>query len=191
MRAPGPTPSQTVGPFFHGGMLREGLEVLVTPETQGERVRIEGRVYDGERVPVNDAVVEIWQANAHGRYRHPADQRPVPLDPAFVGFGRAGTDDAGYYRFETIKPGPVPFQAQRAQAPHINVFVLARGLLDQLATRLYFEDEPANGTDPVLAQVPGDRRAALLARRVRNGEPAVYRFDIVLQGDDETVFFDF
>ncbi|MBI3975164.1 MAG: protocatechuate 3,4-dioxygenase subunit alpha, partial [Armatimonadetes bacterium] len=97
---------------------------------------------------------------------------------------------AGSYVFETIKPGPVPFQAQRSQAPHINVFVLARGLLDQLATRLYFEDEPANGADPVLGLVPDDRRATLLARRVTREGPVVYRFDIVLQGEHETVFFD-
>jgi len=190
MSAPGPTPSQTVGPFFHG-LLREGLAVLLRPETEGERIRIEGHVYDGERAPVSDAMVEIWQANARGRYRHPADQRrAVDLDPAFTGFGRTGTDAAGFFRFETIKPGPVPFEAQTVQAPHVNVFVLARGLLDQLVTRLYFEDEAANAADPVLRRVPDDRRATLLGRRASADGWTVYRFDIILQGEGETVFFD-
>ncbi len=186
----GPTPSQTVGPFFHGGLVREGLNVLVTPQVQEERIRIEGHVYDGDHRPVSDALVEIWQANARGRYRHPADGRPVPLDLAFVGFGRSGTDEAGSYWFETIKPGPVPFQGETLQAPHINVAVFARGLLDSLMTRLYFEDETANHADPVLRRVPEHRRATLLARRLPVEGKAVYRFDIVLQGDDETVFFE-
>lgn len=185
------TPSQTVGPFFHGGLLREGLNVLVTPEAAGERIRIEGVVYDGDRAPVSDAMVEIWQANARGRYRHPADQRPIPLDPAFVGFGRAGTDEAGYFWFETVKPGRVPFDRETDQASHINVAVSARGLLDHLYTRLYFADEPGNRTDPVLQRVPEDRRPTLLARRARIDGTVVYRFDIVLQGEDETAFFEF
>lgn len=184
------TPSQTVGPFFHGGLLREGLNVLVSAQTGGQRIRIEGHVYDGDRAPVSDAMVEIWQANARGRYRHPADQRSVPLDPTFVGFGRAGTDDAGYFWFETVKPGLVPFNRETDQAPHINVAVSARGLLDHLFTRLYFEDEAGNGTDPVLRQVPADRRSTLLASRVREAGALAYRFDIVLQGEDETVFFE-
>lgn len=186
----GLTPSQTVGPFFHGGLLREGLNVLVSPETQGERIRIEGHVYDGDRAPVPDAVVEIWQANARGRYCHPADQRPIPLDPAFVGFGRSGTDEAGYFWFETVKPGRVPFPGETLQAPHICVAVFSRGLLDGLPTRLYFEGEDANHTDPVLRRLPEDRRAALLARRLPVDGKIVYRFDIVLQGHGETVFFE-
>lgn len=190
MRALGLTPSQTVGPFFHGGLLREGLNVLVTPATQGARIRIEGSVYDGDRAPISDAMVEIWQANARGRYRHPADQRPIPLDPAFVGFGRAGTDEAGSFWFETVKPGRVPFDRETDQAPHINIAVSARGMLDHLFTRLYFEDEAGNGTDPVLQRVPADRRSTLLARRGRVDGNVVYRFDIVLQGEDETVFFE-
>ncbi len=190
MKARGPTPSQTVGPFFHGGLLREGINVLVSPETQGERIRIEGHVYDGNRAPITDAVVEIWQANPRGHYRHPADQRPVPLDPTFIGFGRSGTDEAGYYWFETVKPGPVIFKGEILQAPHLNVAVFARGLLDSLSTRLYFEDNDANRADPVLQRVPENRRATLLARRLPGDGMAVYRFDIILQGDDETVFFD-
>ncbi len=136
-----------------------------------------------------DALVEIWQANAHGRYNHPLDRRNVPLDAGFTGFGRAGTDDAGRYWFETVKPGPVPFDEVGFQAPHIGVTVFARGLLNHLATRLYFEDEVANEHDPVLHLVPADRRSTLLARREEGAGIVVYRFDIVLQGEGETVFF--
>jgi protocatechuate 3,4-dioxygenase, alpha subunit len=183
--------SQTVGPFFAPALLRTDAvrNVLVQPETVGERIRIEGRVLDGDGVPVSDALVEIWQANAHGRYNHPAEQEPAPLDPSFVGFGRSGTENEGVYWFETIKPGPVPFDQERWQAPHICVTVFARGLLNHLVTRLYFEDEPTNAGDPVLQCVPEDRRATLLARREAGDKAAVYRFAIVLQGANETAFF--
>lgn len=185
----GATPSQTVGPFFHG-LVREDLNVLARRETQGEHIRIEGCVYDGSGAPVPDAMVEIWQANAHGRYRHAADRRQAPLDPSFIGFGRAGTDDGGRYWFETVKPGVVPFGDTADQAPHINVAVFARGLLDHLFTRLYFADEGANRSDPVLRRVPEGRRSTLIAQRTAvDGKPA-YRFDIILQGEGETVFFD-
>ncbi len=185
------TGSQTVGPFFSPALLREGgrRNVLVQPETIGERIRIIGRVLDGDSVPIPDALVEIWQANAHGRYNHPADQGPAPLDSSFVGFGRSGTDEASSYWFETIKPGSVPFDGGRMQAPHINVTVFARGLLNHLVTRLYFVDEPTNTEDPILQLVPADRRTTLLARREINGTTVIYRFDIVLQGVNETVFF--
>jgi protocatechuate 3,4-dioxygenase alpha subunit len=186
----GLTPSQTAGPFFHGGLLHDPLTVLTSAQTQGERVRLEGYVYDGDHTGVDDALVEIWQANAAGRYRHPADLRPVPLDPAFVGFGRAGTDENGFFSFETIKPGPVPFDAQRVQAPHIGLCVSARGLLDHLRTRVYFDDEAANSDDPVLRLVPEPRRPTLVARRRIVDGQTVYRFDIILQGDQETVFFE-
>ena len=185
------TGSQTVGPFFAPTLLREGARrnVLTRPETAGERIRIEGRVLDGDGMPVPDALVEIWQANAHGRYNHPADQGPAALDPSFTGFGRSGTAEDGSYWFETVKPGPVPFDGERLQAPHICVTVFARGLLNHLVTRLYFEDEPANAGDPLLQCVPNDRRATLLARREPSETVVVYRFDIVLQGEDETAFF--
>jgi protocatechuate 3,4-dioxygenase, alpha subunit len=185
------TSSQTVGPFFAPTLLRAGTvhNVLVQPETVGERIRIEGRVLDGDGVPVPDALVEIWQANAHGRYNHPAQKEPAPLDPSFVGFGRSGTEDEGAYWFETIKPGPVPFDQERWQAPHICVTVFARGLLNHLVTRLYFEDEPTNAGDPVLQCVPEDRRATLLARREDRDTATVYHFAIVLQGANETAFF--
>jgi len=185
------TGSQTVGPFFSPALLREGARrnVLILPETAGERIRIEGCVLDGDGIPVPDAMVEIWQANAHGRYNHPADQGSAPLDPSFLGFGRSGTAEDGSYWFETVKPGPVAFDRDRLQAPHICVTVFSRGLLNHLVTRLYFEDEPANSEDPVLQCVPDDRRVTLLARREPAGAATVYRFDIVLQGADETAFF--
>lgn len=185
------TSSQTVGPFFSPSLLREDARrnVLTGPQTAGQRIRIEGRVLDGDGVPVPDALVEIWQANAHGRYNHPTDAGPAPLDPSFLGFGRSGTDENGSYWFETIKPGAVPFHRERLQAPHICVTVFARGLLNHLVTRLYFEDEPANTQDPVLQCVPANRRATLLARREPGGGAVTYRFDIILQGTGETAFF--
>jgi protocatechuate 3,4-dioxygenase alpha subunit len=185
------TGSQTVGPFFSPALLREDARrnVLTQPETAGERIRIEGRVLDGDGIPVPDAMVEIWQANAHGRYNHPADSGPAQLDPSFLGFGRSGTAEDGSYWFETVKPGPVAFDRERLQAPHICVIVFSRGLLNHLVTRLYFEDEPANAEDPVLQCVPDDRRVTLLARREPAGAETIYRFDIVLQGASETAFF--
>jgi protocatechuate 3,4-dioxygenase alpha subunit len=188
----GITPSQTVGPFFLDCLLREDARrnVLVQAETSGEHIRIEGHVLDGAGAPVPDAMIEIWQANAAGRYAHQADSRAAaPLDPSFAGFGRSGTDETGMYWFETIKPGPVPFDSQTMQAPHICVFVSARGLLNHLATRLYFADEPSNATDPVLQLAPAERRRTLLARRDAAEAVPVYRFEIVLQGAGETVFF--
>ncbi len=188
------TPSQTVGPFFSPALLREDARrnVLTRPETSGERIRIEGRVLDGDGIPVPDAMVEIWQANAHGRYNHPLDQGPAALDPSFLGYGRSGTAEDGSYWFETIKPGPATFDGERRQAlqaPHICVTVFSRGLLNHLVTRLYFEDEPNNALDPVLQCVPDQRRTTLLARRKPGDTEAVYRFDIILQGADETAFF--
>ena len=183
--------AQTVGPFFEPALLREDARrnMLTVPETPGERIRIEGRVLDGDGAAVPDAMVEIWQANAHGRYNHPADQGPATLDPSFSGFGRSGTAEDGSYWFETVKPGPVPFDGKRQQALHICVTVFARGLLNHVVTRLYFDDEPTNTGDPILQCVPDDRRATLLARREPGGSMVVYRFDIVLQGAGETAFF--
>ena len=190
------TGSQTVGPFFSLGLLYEGAcrNVLVQPETNGEHIRIEGRVIDGDGVPVPDALIEIWQANASGRYAHPADQGPAPFDSTFDGFGRAGTGTDGSFWFETVKPGAVPFNDEAMQAPHICVTIFARGLLNHLVTRLYFADEAANETDPVLQCVPAERRAALLARRMpasklADGISVVYTFDVILQGEGETPFF--
>ena len=189
------TPSQTVGPFFSFGLAPEQYGYafrsiagasLTDDSTPGTRIRIVGRVYDGEGSILSDALIEIWQADAAGRYAHPAD--PRSSNAAFKGFGRTGTGTDSEHRFifDTIMPGPVA-----GQAPHINVIVLARGMLNHLYTRLYFEDQPeANARDPVLFSVPPERRPTLLARRDGTAAPATYRFDIRLQGDGETVFFD-
>ena len=189
---PGITPSATVGPFFLFGLVPSsmgGTDIitnnLVTPDASGERIRVEGRVLDGDGAPIPDAMIEIWQADAAGRYASPADARSLP-NAAFKGFGRAPTDDSGRYVFDTIKPGAVPGPNGAMQAPHILVNVFSRGVLKQMVTRIYFSDESANQSDPVLALVPADRRETLIATR----EGSTYRFDIRLQGDDETVFFE-
>jgi protocatechuate 3,4-dioxygenase alpha subunit len=154
-------------------------------------ISISGRVLDGDGAPVPDALLEIWQANAAGRYDHPDDTRDIPLDPRFSGFGRAGTDAQGSFRFRTIKPGPVPGVGASLQAPHINVSVFARGLLKRLVTRIYFPDEPLNAHDPVLTALPDTaRRTTLIAQPIEGESQLDLRFDIVLQGDRETVFFD-
>lgn len=185
------TGSQTVGPFFSLGLLYKEAcrNVLSGPQTTGERIRIEGHVFDGDGVPVPDALIEIWQANTHGRYNHPADQSTALLEPDFTGFGRSGTDEQGKYWFETVKPGRVAFNEQLQQAPHINVTVFSRGLLNHLVTRLYFADEPSNAEDMTLQCVPEERRATLLAGRIDQEGVVVYHFDIILQGANETAFF--
>ncbi len=201
------TPSQTGGPYVHIGLAprQAGFEifennfgnVLVRPDTQGERIRIEGCVYDGTGSLLRDVLIEAWQANAAGKYAHPADRQNKPLDPAFRGWGRTGADfDTGVYTFETIKPGKVSHPDGREQAPHICLVLFARGINIGLHTRLYFEDETdANAKDPVLTGIEWTvRRDTLMARReVRNGV-VVYRFDIRIQdtpdGGKETVFFD-
>jgi protocatechuate 3,4-dioxygenase alpha subunit len=188
------TASQTVGPFFHDCLMRDDArcDVLVSDATVGKRIRVEGRVLDGDGAGVPDAVIEIWQANHHGRYNHPSDTRDLPLDPSFTGYGRIATQGDGKFCFTTIKPGAVPFDRRRAQAPHISVAVLGRGLLNHLYTRIYFDDEQLTSADPVLQRVAPERRPTLIARRVSNesGGEAVYNIDIVLQGTGETVFFE-
>jgi protocatechuate 3,4-dioxygenase alpha subunit len=197
------TPSQTAGPYLHIGMMPraagiairedERPNVLAGEGAEGERIRLEGRVFDGTGALVRDAMIEIWQANAHGKYQHPADRQDKPVDPAFRGFGRAVTDfGTGVWWFETVKPGPVPGRHGTVMAPHINVAVFARGINIHLNTRIYFADEAAlNAKDPVLRLVEQDvRRETLLARREERSGEVVYRFDIRLQGDGETVFFD-
>jgi protocatechuate 3,4-dioxygenase, alpha subunit len=185
-----PTPSQTVGPFFHLGCTnRASVGSLVTPATQGERIQFICRVLDGEGQPVPDAMIEIWQANAEGRYAHPDDTQAKALDPAFNGFGRLASDPNGRCGFATIRPGRVPGNGGTLQAPHINVSVFARGVLKRLSTRAYFAGDPANAEDPVLALAPADRRSTLLARQdaSHTGE---WLLEIHLCGEDETVFFD-
>jgi protocatechuate 3,4-dioxygenase alpha subunit len=190
------TPSQTVGPFFAYGLTPQqygypmasiASGALAEGETDGERIRIEGRVFDGAGQPVSDAMIEIWQADAHGRYAHPAD--PRGSNTGFKGFGRVGTgtDPQSRFVFDTVKPGRVDAH----QAPHVNVIVFMRGMLLHTFTRLYFSDEAdANAADPVLASVPADRRGTLIAHREQGQGTPVYRFDIHMQGDKETVFFD-
>lgn len=188
-----PTASQTAGPFFRFGLDHlEWSDLTAGGRAQGERIRIEGRVLDGDRAPVPDALLEIWQANAAGRYAHPEDRQEKPLDPNFRGFGRCASDKDGRYRFVTIKPGAVPGRGNALQAPHINVCVFARGLLKQVTTRMYFPGEMLNKTDPVLGLVEdGARRETLIGQPAgEDGITKLYRFDIVLQGEGETVFFD-
>ena len=187
-----PTPSQTVGPFFHIGMARPEWSDLTRDHPMSEKIQIEGRVIDGDGMPVPDAVIELWQANAAGRYNHPQDrQEDKPLDPNFRGFGRVATDAEGRFRVVTVKPGPVPGRGNALQAPHINIALFARGLLIHLHTRIYFEGEPRNAADPLLASIEDEAaRRSLLARRMPGDSPVLYRFDIVLQGEGETAFLD-
>ncbi|HEX4025062.1 MAG TPA: protocatechuate 3,4-dioxygenase subunit alpha [Steroidobacteraceae bacterium] len=216
----GQTPWQTVGPFFHyqlpwkgcadlTGCSDLGARLDLMPAEHcllyraaergpisGEPIRIIGRVLDANGTPVPDALLEIWQANAAGRYHSPADPRSeLPLQAAFAGFGRAATAADGTFHFRTIMPGPVPGPGARLQAPHIAVGVLGRGLIKRLVTRIYFEGDAANETDPILAMVPASRRHTLIARRTAGGDGgedgvAAYCFDVHLQGERETVFFD-
>ncbi len=189
----GVTPSQTVGPYFSMRLAAEGQNVLVTPDTVGDRIRIEGRVWDGDRKPIEDALIELWQANDAGRYNHPSDDREdVELDPTFTGFGRCATGFGdGSYSFLTIMPGSVPGPNATTQAPHLNVTIQARGMLNPTYTRVYFPEEAAaNASDMVLRMVPAERRFTLLAELVEDGALPTYRFDIRYQGADETVFFD-
>lgn len=185
----GVTPTQTVGPFFAPALLRDVQNDLTTERTEGQRIRVEGRVLDGAGAPVPDAMIEIWQANAAGRFNHPRDTRDLPLDPEFTGWGRSGTDETGLYWFETVKPGPVPFDGGTMQAPHLSVTIHARGMLNHAQTRLYFGDEEANTSDPILALVPAARRPTLIAERSDVDGKVVYRLDIILQGPGEIVFF--
>ena len=193
----GITPSQTVGPFFAYGLTSNGkydwndafTHNRVTADTSGERIRVEGRVFDGDGAPVPDCMLEIWQADAQGRFSDPQDSRALP-NSSFKGFGRCGTDPNGDYAFDTIKPGVVPDPDGKPQAPHLLLAIFARGMLLHNYTRIYFDGEAGNAADPVMALVPADRRATLIATRENSSGTAVYRFDIRLQGDDETVFFD-
>ncbi len=181
------TPSQTVGPFFAILVPEQGRLTLVADDTPGRRIVIEGAVRDGAGRPVPDALIEIWQANAAGWCNHPEDTRSEGPDPTFDGFCRVHTDAEGCFSIETIKPGPVPGPDGRRQAPHLVVGLFARGLLTRLVTRIYFDDDPSNALDPILARIPPDRRSTLVAPR---REPGRYDHAIVLQGPGETVFFD-
>lgn len=204
----GQTPSQTLGPFFHQGLVRTKdwfqvprvcedtvdviSHVLADERAPGQRLSLAGKVYDGRGEPVPDALVELWQADARGFYPHPLHSLaqpigPVSNGPAFRGFGRAATDAAGGFSFITIKPGHVPGPRGSVQAPHLNLILGARGLTRHAFTRVYFDGDAELAHDPVLSLVPAERRATLLARRVSGSD---YRFDIHLQGENETVFFE-
>ena len=188
------TPSQTAGPYFTMRLPEPNQHIVARPGTLGTRIRIAGRVLDGDRNPIEDALVELWQANAAGRYHHPADTRHhVPLDPSFSGFGSVASDfNTGSYAFETVKPGRVPDSEGGTQAPHVNIIVQARGMLLPSFTRIYFPDDSAfHPNDVVLSAVPPNRRPTLIARSTGSiGGATTYGFDIRFQGDDETVFFD-
>ncbi|HUH95194.1 MAG TPA: protocatechuate 3,4-dioxygenase subunit alpha [Casimicrobiaceae bacterium] len=183
------TSSQTAGPYLRIGMARFAIEELAPPGVSGERITLTGRFTDGDGKPIDDAAVEIWQANAQGKYAHPEDGQDKPIDALFRGFGRSLTDAEGRYRFATIRPGRVPGPGGALQAPHIAVTVLSRGLLKHLFTRVYFADDPANAEDPVLRLVPVERRTTLIAART-GGAKGAFEWNIRLQGVDETVFFD-
>jgi protocatechuate 3,4-dioxygenase alpha subunit len=181
------TPSQTAGPYLKIGLIDGPLTSRLVDESDPRAIRIRGVLLDGAGDPVVDGMVEIWQANAAGRYNSPADDREdIPLEEGFSGFGRADTVDAGRFEFLTVKPGRVPWVDGRLQAPHLMVGVFARGLLRRVATRMYFPDEEAaNAEDPVLLGLDPEERATLVA----HAEDGGLRFDIVLQGDGETTFF--
>ena len=187
--SPETTPSQTIGPFIHDALIDRDRSELVSPE-HPSAVRIGGTVYDGAGEPVPDAMVEIWQANPAGRYDDPKDDREdLPLDrETFSGFGRSDTTDGGRFSFVTVKPGPVPTPDGRMQAPHVMVSIFARGLLKRLVTRIYFPDEgETNANDPVLRSIEDpELRKTLVAR----DEGGALRFDVRLQGEDQTAFFE-
>ena len=185
------TPSQTVGPFFHSGLLVGGENVLVDEQTLGQRIGLAGTIYDGASQPVPDALIEIWQADAQGYFNHPADAHQAQADRHFRGFGRSGTDAHGQYFFQTVRPGPVAGREGARQAPHVSVRVFARGMLIHAVTRLYFPDEEANAADAVLSAIDDPaRRQTLIAKRDPAASARTYRFDIHLQGERETVFFE-
>ncbi|MDH1705237.1 protocatechuate 3,4-dioxygenase subunit alpha [Acinetobacter johnsonii] len=197
------TPSQTGGPYVHIGLLPQqaNIEVfennfnnqLVKENTLGERIRLEGQVFDGLGLPLRDVLIEIWQADANGVYPSAADIQGKAVDPNFLGWGRTGADfETGFWSFNTIKPGAVPGRKGTTQAPHIALIIFARGINIGLNTRVYFEDEAeANAQDPVLKGIEwAPRRQTLIAKREERDGEVVYRFDIRIQGEDETVFLD-
>ena len=182
------TPSQTVGPFFSIGLAHLNRADL-SAGTTGERITIQGKIIDGDGQPVPDAILEIWQADASGRYHHP-EHSATPSDATpFFGFGRIPTDDQGLFSFTTVKPGPVHSPDGKPQAPHLQISVFMRGLLKQLVTRLYFPEEPLNASDPVLQIVPESRRETLIARQPSQHQNTL-EWIVCLQGGNETVFFD-
>src|SRR5712672_3096365 len=176
------TPSQTIGPFFKPSLIRSADEKVARRETRGEPIAIVGRVLDGDGAPVDDAMVEIWQANADGRYNHPDDLQEKLIDPHFHGFDRAATDRDGRFHFDPIKPGTASAHGDTMQASNVNVSRFARGLLKRLVTRIYFREESLNASDAILNAVPSARRSTMIARVESMSPTLTFRFDIVLQG---------
>jgi protocatechuate 3,4-dioxygenase, alpha subunit len=183
------TTSMTVGPFFSIGFAWLNCDELAGPSVSGERITVQGKVLDGDGKGVPDAMIELWQANSEGRYAHPEDAQEKPLDPGFRGFGRIETDGEGRFHFTTIKPGPVPGPFGKMQAPHIAVSFFTRGLLRRLVTRIYFPDEPGNTDDFALNLADPARRGTLIAKKIA-GQAGIFEWNIILQGPEETVFFD-
>jgi len=183
------TTSQTVGPYFRIGLQWLFKDKLAGPEVTGKHIEIEGRVLDVDGKGVPDAVIEVWQANSHGKYAHPEDGQEKPAEEGFQGFGRIPTAEDGSFHFNTIKPGRVPGPGEKLQAPHIVVSVFMRGLLRRLVTRIYFPDDPANSEDYALSLVEPTRRGTLVARKSAKRE-GLLEWNVVLQGAQETVFFD-
>jgi protocatechuate 3,4-dioxygenase alpha subunit len=183
------TGNQPVGPFFHIILDRMLIPDVAGPGAGPDRITIRGRALNADHAPIPDGMIETWQANAHGKYAHPADTQDKPLQKGFLGFGRVVTDDNGAFSLTTIKPGRVPGPGGVLQAPHINVSVFMPGLLQRAVTRIYFPDEPANAEDPILRLVEGARRATLVAKSVSEGG-AVLEWNVICGGENETVFFD-
>ena len=181
------TPSQTVGPYLHIGLDWLTTSSLVAPETEGQHIVLQGCLLDADGQPIPDGMIEIWQANAHGKYAHPDDHQAKSLTKNFMGFGRLSTDEQGGFRFSTIKPGSVPHHDGSLQASHIMVQVFARGLIKQLVTRVYFPDDD-HSHDLVLKHVPVERRHTLVATATKDN-PNVFNWNIALGGENETVFF--
>ena len=181
------TGSQTVGPFFHYALITEGQNILVNEQTGGTRITVTGTVFDGDGEPVPDAFLEIWHADSQGIFKHPTDPNYAAVDPHFAGFGRSATSQDGRYQFETIKPGT---RTGTGEAPYINVRLFARGMLIHAVTRIYFDDEAGNTDDPVFSSLDHARQHTLIAKRTDAAGRPVYQFNVRLQGDDETIFFD-
>ena len=183
------TPSQTVGPFFHIGLDSIAINDLAPDAADDAVIVIHGRVLDGDGQSVIDALVEIWQANEHGKFHHPQDRQAKPLQKNFRGYGRVATDPNGAFRFRTIKPGRVPAPDGTLQAPHLAINIFMRGLLRHLVTRIYFPSEVSNDDDNLLNQVMAHRRHTLIAKKISKSDNEL-EWNIVLQGENETVFFD-
>ena len=188
MRFPA-TPSQTVGPFFRIGLQWLYADNLAGEGVSGQKLEITGRIFDADGQPIPDAILELWQANTDGKYAHPDDMQEKPTEPTFTGFGRIPTAEDGSFRFATIKPGHVPGPDGKLQAPHIVVSVFMRGLLRRLVTRIYFPDEPANKDDFALNLVEPSRRHTLIAQK-STSNPTQLVWNVIMQGPNETVFFD-